>query len=310
MSDWLLFARPFLLALLVFPVALAIWTWKRRGREVAVPLDEGIQGSGMAWWRAIGVFETMPALLLAVAIIILAGPQEVGQPRNRRALSNIEFCVDISGSMTASFGERTRYEASMEAIREFVEFREGDAFGLTFFSNTVMNWVPLTTDTSAFEYALPFMDPRRPLPPGLGAGTEIGKALQACRRTLLEREEGDRMIILVSDGASADLSGGRDAEIARSLQEAGIVVYDIHVADGEIPEEIVNIAYLTDGEAFQPGNDESLAAVFRRIDGMQKTKLEKVAAETRDRFKPWAVAGLGLLGLCGVGLLGLRYTPW
>lgn len=305
-----LFTNPAVLALLVLPLALLAWTWKRSGHEVAVPLDYGTQSSGQAWRRLINVFESFPAFLLAIVIILLAGPQTAGEPRTRRALTNIEFCVDISGSMTSSFGEQTRYEASMQAITEFVEFRQGDAFGLTFFSDATLQWVPLTTDTSAFQYVLPFMDPRRPLPQGLGGGTQIGKALEACRRTLLERDEGDRMIILVSDGSSADLYGGRDAEIASSLKNDGIVLYDVHVADGQVPDEIINIAYATDGEAFQPGDTNALEDVFKRIDGMQKTKLEKVAAETHDNFIPFAILGLSVLGLCVLGSYGLRYTPW
>jgi Ca-activated chloride channel family protein len=304
------FTYPAVLALLVIPIAILAWTWRRSGREVAIPSDHGTQGAGLLWRRIIGFFESLPAILLAIAIFLLAGPQEAGKPRSKRALTNIEFCVDISGSMTASFGDRTRYEASMEAINQFVEYREGDAFGLTFFSDQTLQWVPLTTDTSAFKYALPFMDPRKPLPAGLGGGTRIGKALEACRRTLLEREQGDRMIILISDGSSADLRGGRDAEIAASLKRDGIVLYDVHVADRDVPDEIVNIAYLTDGEVFQPGDDEALGAVFKRIDGMRQSKLEKIASETHDQFWPAAISGLSLLGLCLLGMLGLRYTPW
>lgn len=306
----LLFGQPLVLLGLVLPVALLAWTWRRRGREVALPIDFGSQSTGKGWWRVIGVFESMPALILAVVIVLLAGPRAVGEPRTRRALTNIEFCVDISGSMTAGFGEQTRYEASMQAIEEFVEFREGDAFGLTFFSDEVMQWVPLTTDTSAFKYALPFMDPRRPLPKGFGGGTRIGKGIEACRKTLLERDEGDRMIVLVSDGSSADLYGGRAEELAASLKSDGIVVYDVHVADGDVPDEIVTIAYQTDGEVFQPGDRAALEGVFRRIDGMQKTRMEKVAAETRDNFGPPVIVGLTCLGLCVLGMFGMRYTPW
>lgn len=304
------FAYPLVLFLLILPIALLTWTWKREGREVALPLDNSIAGAGRGWWRLIGFFESLPALLLAVVIILLAGPQQAGQPRTKRSLTNIEFCVDISGSMTASFGEQTRYEASMQAIHDFVDRRQGDAFGLTFFSDTTLQWVPLTTDTSAFRYALPFMDPRRDLPEGLGGGTQIAKALEECRKTLIERDVGDRMIILISDGSSADLYAGRDAEVAETLRSDGIVLYDVHVASGEVPEEIVNIVFQTDGEVFQPGDDDALAAVFHRIDDMQKTKLEKVAAETRDQFTVPATIGLSLLGLSLIGLLGLRYTPW
>ena len=31
----------------------------------------------------------------------------------------------------------------MKAIDDFLDFRKGDAFGLTFFGNNVLHWVPL-----------------------------------------------------------------------------------------------------------------------------------------------------------------------
>ena len=37
--------------------------------------------------------------------------------------------------------------------------RVGDSFGLTFFGNAPLHWVPLTTDTSAFRCAATFMRP-------------------------------------------------------------------------------------------------------------------------------------------------------
>ena len=81
-------------------------------------------------------------------------------------------------------------------------------------------------------------------------------------------------------------------------------------APGDVPDQIVNIAYITGGDVFSPGDDEALAAVFSQIDKMQKTKMERVAAETRDQFVPPAIAGLSILSFCLIGLLGLRYTPW
>ena len=162
--------------------------------------------------------ECLPALLLAVAILLLCVPLATGSPVPQRKLTNIEFCVDCSGSMTAAFGEGTRYDASMAAIREFLDFREGDAFGLTFFASDVVRWCPLTRDTSAFACALPFMKPDSQR--AIGGGTMIGRALINCRRVLEEQASGDRMIILVSDGQSSDLLNGANEERARELQQA------------------------------------------------------------------------------------------
>ena len=298
------------LFLSVIPALLIVWVWRRQGGGLVMPFDHGDQRSGSYLRFAIQVMESIPALVLLVVILILAGPQKTGEPKTKRVMSNIEFCVDVSASMTATFGEGTRYDASMEAINGFLDYRKGDAFGLTFFGVEVLHWVPLTTDISAFRCAPPFMNPRNPgHPPWLG-GTRIGRALQACRKVLSSREEGDRMIVLISDGWSSDLSGGRATELAQDLRRDNIVVYAIHVASGNVPDPIVDITGITGGEVFNPGDVDGLETVFRRIDEMQETRLEKVAAETTDNFKPFCWGGLALIGVGIVGLFGIRYTPW
>ena len=148
-------------------------------------------------------------------------------------LTNIELCVDISSSMTSPLGDGTRYDASMKAIDHFLDIRKGDAFGLTFFANNVLHWVPLTSDPSAIRCAPPFMKPEN-APPWM-TGTMIGKTLLACKEILASREEGDRMIILVSDGESADLYGGKDMEIAQTLKKNNITVYSIHISQSPRP---------------------------------------------------------------------------
>ena len=302
------FTHPWLLFLLVLPAMLLGWVWLHRQGRVAMPFDHGRQGKGSVLRFLVNCAECLPTLLFAVVIVILAGPQQLSEPRSKRSLTNIEFCVDISGSMTASFGDGTRYDGSMQAINEFLDYRSGDAFGLTFFGNSVLHWVPLTKDISAFRCAPPFMRPE--VAPSWFGGTEIGKALMACRKILVEREEGDRMIVLVSDGSSSDLSGGRDEEIAARMNADNIIVYAVHISSGGIPDEIVNITRNTGGEVFSPGDPDALDIVFKRIDDMQETRMEKTSAEAMDNFFPFSVSGLSVLGLGLLSLFGMRYTPW
>lgn len=296
------------LAFLLLPALVLIWVWMRSARRVVFPLDHGRQGKGIIFHILLNVAASLPALLLAVIIFILAVPQQMSEPKTKRRLTNIQFCVDVSGSMISRFGEGTRYDASMAAINQFLDYRDGDAFGLTFFGNLFVHWTPLTSDSSAIRCSIPFMRPEV-APPGFG-GTEIGKALMACKDVLATREEGDRMIILVTDGYSFDLQNGTDVELARTFKNYGITVYAIHVGGGQIPDPIVNVTSLTGGEVFDPGDPEALKAVFHRIDSMQKAPLEKTKAETMDNFFPWCVAGLVLLGMIGFSMFGLRYTPW
>ncbi len=307
-AQWMVFAYPWVLFLEVVPALLLMGVWRRQPGRVVLPFDHSRAESHRGQALLIHLAMSLPPLLLAVAIAMLAVPLKFGLPKTRRALTNIQFCVDVSGSMTSRFGSGTRYDASMEAIEKFVNFREGDAFGLTFFGNRYLHWVPLTSDPSAFKYAAPFMSPQR-APPGFG-GTEIGKALLACRDQLLTREEGDRMIILISDGQSADLGGSRDQQIAKELSAAGITLFAVHIGEGPIPGEVASIAVMTGGEAFKPEDDAALARVFERIDAMKQTRVVQIRGEKIDDFRFYCWTGLVLCGLLVVSSFGLRYTPW
>jgi Ca-activated chloride channel family protein len=308
---WPSFAHAWVLYGLVLPVLLLAWLWGNRwilpGRRVVLPLDRARGRSGW-WWRTLlGVVESIPPLLLAVAIAILAGPHRNGPPQQKRSLTNIQFAVDVSGSMTAPFGEGTRYDASMKAIDAFLDFRKGDAFGLTFFGDAFVHWVPLTTDPSAIRCSPPFMRPE--IVPYAFGGTAIAKALNGCKSELKRREEGDKMIVVISDGFSYDLAE-QDQAIARDFKAEGIAVFCIIVGGFEPQAEIINICRLTGGEAFRADDPDALPSVFKKIDEMKQAKVTPTMVESIDYYEPFALVGLALLGLGTLGLFGLRYTPW
>ncbi len=302
------FQHPFLLLLLVLPVALLVWVWLRPGQQIVLPFDHGRPGRGWAWRIVLEVAESLPALLLAVVIVLLAGPQRYGEPQAQRKLTNIHLCMDISSSMTIPFGDGSRYDAAMQAVEDFLTYRKGDAVGLTFFGNNVLHWCPLTSDISAIRCAPPFMRPEK-VPLWFG-GTEIGKALRACKKVLIERPEGDRLIILVTDGVSADLFGGRAEEIAKEMKDNGITVFAIIIGMSSAQDEIVTITNTTGGEAFVAGDPEGMKSIFHRIDQMKQAPLEKKIAEKLDWFPPVCIVGLCLLGFACLTAFGLRYTPW
>ena len=99
-------------------------------------------------------------------------------------------------------------------------------------------------------------------------------------------------------------------ELARKLRQDNIAVYAIHIGSGDAPAEIINITSLTGGEVFVSGDVEGLKGIFKRIDEMKQTKLEKTSAETMDNYAPWCILGLSVLGMSLLTSLGLRYTPW
>lgn len=309
METSISFARPWILIALFLPLVYGIWETRRQGHPVKLPMDHLESPGRSRFFQTLLVLsQWIPAGLLALAVLALAGPQRLGAPQEKRRMKNIEFCLDVSGSMTAPFGEGSRYDGAMQAIDAFTQYRKGDAFGLTIFGNEVLHWTPLTKDTSAIRLATPFLRPEN-LPPWYG-GTQIGKALRSCREILTRRQEGDRMIILVSDGMSGDLYGGKAQEIAYELSQDNIVVYTIHVADTATPGDMYTLASITGGEVFAAEDPAALESVFARIDSMEEAKLEQSQPESMDYFDPFAWSALALAGLHSICMFGIRYTPW
>ena len=304
------FHHPQLLWLLALPVLWGYWQWTRRGHAVVLPFDHGQQGGGK-WLRFLtNLAGTLPSLLLIVAVLMLAGPRKTAPPQDERVMNNILLCVDVSGSMSASFGKGTRFEAAVESARQFCTFRKGDAFGLTIFGSEFIHWVPPTKEVSAIAAATKYIRPQNM--PGWMGGTMIANALHGCMQQLVRTDEGDRAVILISDGGSSDFQNGGDRRAAEELAAANIRVFFIMVGNdgGSGGDGVETIAAGTGGKVFQAGDPSALDNVFREIDRMQKARFKQVTADWVDDYTPLSVIGIVAAALYLLSLLGLRYTPW
>lgn len=304
------FHHPQLLWLLALPVLWGFWQWVRRGHPVVLPFDHGNQREGRVLRFFTHLAGTLPALLLAITVLMLAGPRRNAPPQDERVLNNMIICLDVSGSMNAPFGAKgNRFDAAVEAVRDFCLFREGDAFGLTIFGSEYIHWVPPTKEVSSIVSATRYVRPSN-MPPWMG-GTMIANALRGCKNQLVRTTEGDRAVILISDGGSADFENGGARAIATELAEHDIRVFSILVGDdGSGADGLATITTGTGGKAFTAGDRSALDEIFREIDNMQKARFKQVSADWVDDYTPLSVSGLVVAGLFGFSLLGLRYTPW
>jgi len=197
------FAHPEVLWFLAIPVSLAFWEWIRKGHAIVLPVDhqKGKHRKGMVMGFLVHAVNMLPALIMAFAIILLARPMTQAPPEVVRKAKNIQIVLDLSGSMERPFGPQSanaekpfrRVDAAMNAIENFIDFRDGDSFGLTVYGGPFIHWVPLTPDTSAIKYSRPFMS-------GFLGATRTLTALAGATDQLIERAEGERMIILITDG--------------------------------------------------------------------------------------------------------------
>jgi Ca-activated chloride channel family protein len=311
--DSMEFVRPFVLMFLIIPVSIAFWEWVRKGQPLVMPFDRGDQRPG--WWLggAVNVSQMFPQLLMAIAIVILAGPQKPGVPEDEKIMANINFCLDISGSMRSGPGGskgKTRYELAVEAMQEFttLEGRKGDSFGLSVFGVEIIHWVPVTQDLEALHSVSTFISPNT-FPRWFG-GTMIGKALRSTAKRLQMEEEGDRMIILLSDGMSSDLIGTGLTETIKELKEAKVSVYMVLFQSGPPNKDALKIARDTGGAAFNCSEKHSVYEIFKRIDEMEKANFKAKEVVPIDFFEPAIYLGLCFLAFQLVLQFVLRYTPW
>jgi Ca-activated chloride channel family protein len=300
------FTHPALLLLLGVGVVLLAWTWQRSGPGLAMPFDGRTHKKRRLLDWSLRLLESMPAIALMAVVCMLAGPQVLRRPTDQRVLTNIQFLMDVSGSMTIG----NRYEMASEAITKFVDARAGDAFGLTLFGSHAIRWVPLTRDLDTIRNAMPFADPSRQ-PRHMG-GTRIGHALNfALGNMVTEASQGDRMIVLVSDGVSSDLSDTASAmDLADDLKASAITVYHVHVGTSSVPRIVQDIARETGGEAFVATDQRSLDNVFAHIDRLRPDRFTRGGTVPVDFFLPFSIAGLVAAGGQLFGLGGLRFTPW
>lgn len=320
------FLHPQWLALLAVPVILAFWEWVRRGQPIALPFDHGTQRRGLILRFLVLCANCLPSVLLAVAIIFLAHPITFMPPEVERQLNNVQIVLDTSGSMAENHGSQdngrhTRFDSAMDAILQFTNYRQGDAFGLTIFSRHFIHWLPLTLDTQSFALSRPFIVPNNPKldPPSMGRHglpdelwgiTYIGKALLGATELLAERPTGDRMIILITDGESSDIKPPLDAPIIATLQQQGITVFGILMTNEPVEPALVGIVRATGGEVFNAATPEALQTVFQRIDAMKKVAVLEKKPQVADHYAPFFPVAIGALVLTVLALFGLRFTPW
>lgn len=305
----MIFAHPAVLWLLVLPLILFVERWIGKKSTIALPLDHS--DSRKSRYRSSLAFAAsmIPSAILAIAILMIAGPMRSDKPQTERLVTNIDFVLDVSGSMQSNFGTGSRYDAAMEAIRQFAEKRKGDAFGLTIFGNEVLEWTPLTKDLAVINNATPFLRPGK-LPHQFG-GTEIGKAIEFCSSRVAMRGDGngDRLLILLSDGISSDLYDDRAAKIGNALKENSIVLHAVHIGDN-VPSQLQELVRPTGGSVFGAGDPNTMARVFSHIDQMQRARIVPKESRMIYNYEPLALAGVVLMMAHLVSLLGLRYTPW
>ena len=288
------FLHPQLLwLLLLLPALLIIYIVWRRHQQASLRVPSLLFISGVRGGLRVYLSHALFALrLLALGLIIvaLARPQSSSSWSEDRVEGiDIMLTMDISTSMLAMDFQPNRVEAAKEVAMRFIANRPNDNIGLVVFAGESFTACPLTQDHATLINRL------REMTTGIIADqTAIGSGLATAISRLKDSKTKSKVIILLTDGANntGNISPKMAADLAKTF---GISIYTIGVGSGagEAPYPIQTplgtvvrnmpvdldeptmqqIADVSGGAYFRATDNESLAAIYKKIDQLEKTKL-------------------------------------
>jgi len=241
--------------------------------------------------------------VLAWSLLVLAAarPERIGDeldvPVSGR---NLMLAVDLSGSMDQKdfeLGNRRvdRLTATKAVASDFIARREGDRIGLILFGERAYLQVPLTLDRKTVNVLL--MEAFIGL---AGEKTAIGDAITLAVRRVHEqaKEEGDQVLVLLTDGANTagEVEPLKAAELA---QQVGLRIYTIGIGAEQLEvasliggrrrinpsadldeDTLTRIAELTGGRYFRATDTASLQDIYRLVDELEPVE------EPESGFRP------------------------
>ncbi len=305
------FGNPWMFWLFITIPAITGWyIYNNYNQQSSIPVSS-VASIDLKSWKT--TFRQLPFILrllcLSFIILALAHPQKINDEQHAEGEGvDIILCIDVSGSMTAQDFKPNRLEAAKKVAMDFVNKRLTDRIGVVIFSGESFTQCPLTTDYNVLNTAI--QNIRNGL---LEDGTAIGSGLGTSVDRLRESKSKTKIVVLLTDGEN---NGGLiDPKTAKEIAKAfAIRVYTIGVgSEGYAPQPVntplgivmqnekvsidekllKEIASETGGQYFRAKDNESLTAIYKNIDLLEKSKVEIInSIRTEDRFFPFILAAI------------------
>ncbi|MDR1075451.1 MAG: VWA domain-containing protein [Xanthomonadaceae bacterium] len=313
------FAWPWILLALPLPWLAHLLLPVRRQRSDALKVPYGRHLEVIEEQQRRGAAATGNGWIWAAWVLLClaaARPQQLGEPveppqRGRQMM----LAVDLSGSMSEpdmELGGRVmdRLTAAKAVLSDFLARRAGDRIGLLVFGDRAYVLTPLTLDHDSVRDQL-----RDSVVQLAGRETAMGDAIGLVVKRLREQPEGDRVLILLTDGVNnaGSLDPLKAAEIAKAEHvrvytigfggNRGMALFGIRLPvtgrDNIDEPTLRQIADQTGGRFFRAGNTKELVAIYAELNRLEPVDMK--GASIRPRIECYPVplamaAGLALLG--------------
>jgi Ca-activated chloride channel family protein len=314
-------AQPLWLLLLLLLPLLALWRG-RIGNGPAVTFSTAflLRDLGRPARSDIGGFVFgLVMLSLAAGIIALSRPQKVlSYDKDKSEGIAIMLTVDVSLSMLIEDfyiggSPVNRLTAAKRVMTDFINGRKNDRIGITAFAGETYLPCPLTLDRDWLVNNMDRVETQR-----VGDGTAIGSGIAAAANRLSKEKTPSKVIILLTDGANN--SGRLDPQEAAKLAATlGVKIYTIAIGtpgvhmiphpSGRIITSgrqefdegtLKEVAAIGNGDFYMAQDLNSLEDIFRTIDKLEKSKIERQKIVETDElyyYPLWLAAGLLLASL-------------
>ncbi|MBO5817034.1 MAG: VWA domain-containing protein [Paludibacteraceae bacterium] len=296
------FSNPGYLFLLLLLIPIIGWyLWKLHSTRATVQLSS--TSSLQRHPRSLRVLLVhMPfvfrVLIVALLAIGLARPQLSNRWQSESTEGiDIMLALDISGTMQIEDLRPNRLEAAKAVATDFVLSRPNDQIGLVLFAGESFTQCPLTTDHAVLVNL--FQSVHFGM---IEDGTAIGLGLANAVNRMKDSSTKSKVVILLTDGSNnrGDIDPMTAAEIAKTFD---IRVYAIGVGSyatnypnmgADFDETTLrNIAQVTGGEYFRATDNNSLRAIYEKIDQLEKTKIKVQEFSKRTEcFAPFILAAM------------------
>jgi Ca-activated chloride channel family protein len=329
------FALPWALLALLLPLLarqLLPRASERTSAALRIPFLAALRSlpdAGAGGVRRKGLRLGLAVLVYASLVLAAAQPEWIGpaQPVPTRG-RDLMLALDLSGSMAnPDFEVRgqpvDRFTVVRAVARRFALDRKGDRVGLILFGTRAFLQAPVTPDRETVAALLDESEV------GLaGEETAIGDAIGLAVKHLRDRPADERVLVLLSDGASnaGVLDPRKAAELAA---QAGIRIYTIGIGtDTQLVQTLFGaqrvrvgsdlddatleaIADATGGTYFRAEDTESLVRVYREIDALEPTEGDPAQLRPRKALFAWPLgAALALAGLGAVAQMAADARTW
>jgi Ca-activated chloride channel family protein len=319
------FAWPWLLAVLPLPLFALLLPAAPQASRVGLRFPfPGALGSSFA--RPTGARHHGRLLLATIAWILLvlaaARPQQVGETVHLPVKGrNIMLAVDLSGSMQTPDMRSgndmvSRLVAVKDVAGDFIQRRVGDRLGLILFGDQAYLQTPMTLDRRT---VLTLLDEAQI---GLaGQQTAIGDAIGLAIKRLRDEPAGNRVLILLTDGAS-NAGSVEPLKAADLAMQEGVRIYTIGVgADPSVSGDpfamlqgggsdldegtLKAIAQKTGGRYFRASDVASLTQIYGLIDKIEPVVKDPQSWRPFDELYLWPLgAALALSAALAMSALG------